>query len=85
MPPRAKQTDEPAAPDLDPSGGDRPVGDPADGNVTLAVRHPHDSLTLGEDFDGLEITSAGTEVPVDQEKAIRAAADAAGVRIRKVK
>lgn len=84
MPPRAKQTDEPAAPDLDPSGGDRPVGDPEDGNVTLAVRHPHDALDLGPSFNGLVITSEGTEVAADQEQAIRDAAKAADVRIRKV-
>lgn len=90
MPPRSKQPDAPdgtatVAAELDPTSDDRPVGNPAEGNVILAVRHPHDSLTLGEDFDGLTLTSDGVEVPAEQEKAIRAAADEAGVRIRKVK
>lgn len=87
MPPARKQTDPPqgSSSELDTSGGDRPTGDPAEGNVTLAVRHPHDALTLGEEFDGLVITSDGTEVPADQEQAIRDAAKTADVRIRKVK
>lgn len=79
-----KQTESTPASDqpvTDEQTPDRAPGEPAPGNVVLAVGYPHDSLTLE---DGTEITADGSEVPEDRVNDIRAEAKAVGVTIRKV-
>lgn len=76
-------TDKPDAPDAQPAAKAKAAAE----TVTLAVGHPHDELVLHDEDGkptGLVITRDGTDVPADQEKAVRDAAKAADVTIRKV-